>query len=119
MRPHIVTVVYQHDAQLSETYNSCDLGGRLDVRHWIFVKRHDDELPAKYPRAMVVTSQTNVNESFDHLQRHDVDNHQGMFMNACDHFYYSEPIDHQAMHTAKHQTLTWLRSAVPVEARHS
>lgn len=47
MTLHIVTVVYQDDAQFREKYSSCDLIGWLGVRLWIFVKRLNDALSAK------------------------------------------------------------------------
>lgn len=106
MRLHIVTVVYQDDARLSETYDSCDLAGQLDVRQWIFAKRHDDALPAKYPRATVLASMDNgiynaMNRAFDHLRRHVADDELVVFMNAGDCFVESELVGHLAAHAAR------------------
>lgn len=111
MTLHVVTVVFEDNAQLRETYDSCDLGGRLDVRHWIFVKLHDDALAKKYPQATVLASPDNgiynaMNLAFDHLRIHVDDDDLVVFLNAGDCFVESELVGHVAVHEAKRPELS-------------
>jgi glycosyltransferase involved in cell wall biosynthesis len=111
MTLHIVTVVFQDDAQLSATYDSCDLSGQLDTRHWIFIKRHDESLPAKYPRATLLASQDSgiynaMNLAFDHLRERVADQDVVVFMNAGDRFIDSELVSHLAAHAASQPDLS-------------
>jgi hypothetical protein len=111
MTLHIVTVVFQDAPQLSATYDSCDLSGQLNTRHWIFVKRHTETLAAKYPRATVVASQDNgiynaMNLAFDHLRAQLDDDDAMVFMNAGDRFIHSELGAHLAAHAADRPQLS-------------
>lgn len=111
MTLHIVTVVFQDDAQLSATYDSCNLSGQLDTRHWIFIKRHDERLQAKYPRATVLASQDTgiynaMNLAFDHLRERVADHDVVVFMNAGDRFIDSELASHLATHAARQPDLS-------------
>lgn len=111
MTLHIVTVVYQDDAQLSKTYDSCSLGGRLDIHHWIFVKCHDDTIPAKYGRATVLVSLDDgiynaMNLAFDYLRSHLADDDIVVFINAGDCLVERELIAHLNAHVAKRPALS-------------
>lgn len=111
MTLHIVTVVYQDGAPLRATYDSCNLDARLDVHHWIFVKCHDDTLPAQYPRATVLASHDNgiynaMNLAFAHLRSHIAADDIVVFMNAGDCFVQSELVAHLAVHTTQRAELS-------------
>ncbi|POZ60562.1 hypothetical protein [Chromobacterium alticapitis] len=111
MTLHVVTVVYEDGAQLNETYESCNLGEPLHLRHWIFVKRYNDGLSAKYPQAMVLPSLDSgiynaMNLAFDHLRAQIDDDDLVVFMNAGDLFVESELLSHLAEHEAKRPVLS-------------
>lgn len=117
MKLHIVTVAYEDSDQLFTTYGSCNLGDRLNVCHWIFIRRYDLSLVEKYPRAIVRPSDdagiyNAMNLAFDHLKEKILDDDIVVFMNAGDCFIVDPLVNHILTHTEKCPEIsvagTWL-----------